>query len=134
MTEQGQAQPHNFCLKTGSVTEMSLSVWITRHHGGKAHCSRVRNTVFHGLRLKPQHDAEALVVAHEPGQGKYQGMLGAIVVMTPEGRRFRHGTGFSDAQRQHPPAIGSTVTYRYRDFTSTGLPRFASFLRVRERE
>jgi DNA ligase-1 len=86
------------------------------------------------LKLKPQQDAEALVVAHEAGQGKYQGMLGAIVVMTPEGQRFRLGTGFTDAQRRNPPAIGSTVTYRYRDLTSTGLPKFASFLRMRESE
>ena len=86
------------------------------------------------LKLKPQPDAEAIVVGHTPGQGKYQGMLGALIVMTPEGRRFRLGTGFTDAQRRDPPAVGSTVTYRYRDFTSTGLPKFASFLRVRESE
>lgn len=86
------------------------------------------------LKLKPQQDAEAVIIAHEPGKGKYQGMLGAVVVMTPDGRRFRLGSGFSDALRRTPPAIGSTVTYRYRDLTSTGLPRFASFLRVRECE
>jgi DNA ligase 1 len=86
------------------------------------------------LKLKPQQDAEAQVVGHEAGQGKYQGMLGALVVLTPEGQRFRLGTGFSDAQRRDPPAIGSTVTYRYRDRTSTGLPRFASFLRIRDSE
>jgi DNA ligase-1 len=86
------------------------------------------------LKLKPQLDAEAVVVAHEPGHGKYQGMLGALVVMTPDGRRFRLGTGFSDEARRHPPPVGSTVTYRYRDLTSTGLPKFASFWRVREIE
>jgi DNA ligase-1 len=86
------------------------------------------------LKLKPQLDAEATVVAHEAGQGKYRGVLGALVVMTPEGRQFRLGTGFTDAMRRHPPAIGSTVTYRYRDLTSTGLPKFASFWRVRESE
>lgn len=86
------------------------------------------------LKLKPQQDAEAVVVAHEAGQGKYEGMLGALVVMTPDGRRFRLGTGFSDAARRAPPAIGRTITYRYRDLTATGLPKFASFLRVRESE
>ncbi|MET3136097.1 DNA ligase-1 [Undibacterium sp. GrIS 1.2] len=86
------------------------------------------------LKLKPQLDAEAIVVSHEPGKGKYQGMLGALVVQTPEGVRFWLGTGFSDEQRRNPPAVGSTVTYRYRDITSTGLPKFASFLRVRESE
>jgi DNA ligase 1 len=86
------------------------------------------------LKLKPQLDTEAIVVAHEAGQGKCEGMLGALIVMTPEGRRFRLGTGFSDEQRRHPPAIGTTVTYRYRDITSTGLPKFASFLRIRDSE
>jgi DNA ligase 1 len=86
------------------------------------------------LKLKPQHDAEAVVVAHEPGQGKYRGMLGAIIVAAPEGRRFRLGTGFSDAQRRDPPPVGSTVTYRYRDLTPAGMPRFASFMRIRQSE
>ena len=82
------------------------------------------------LKLKPQHDAEARVVGHIAGKGKYAGMLGALRVETPEGKRFKLGTGFSDVQRQQPPAIGSVVTYTYRDRTPKGLPRFASFLRV----
>lgn len=86
------------------------------------------------LKLKQQQDAEAIVVAHESGQGKYQGLLGALMVVTPDGQRFRLGTGLSDSQRRNPPVIGSTVTYRYRDLTSTGLPKFASFLRVRDSE
>ncbi|RZI96564.1 MAG: DNA ligase, partial [Rubrivivax sp.] len=51
-------------------------------------------------------------------------------LQTPEGLRFKLGTGFSDAQRRDPPPVGATVTYRYRDLTSSGKPRFASFLRV----
>lgn len=82
------------------------------------------------MKLKPQLDAEASVVAHRPGQGRYEGMLGALEVRTPEGRRFLLGSGLSDAQRRAPPAVGSEVTYRYRDLTISGLPRFATFLRV----
>jgi DNA ligase-1 len=58
-------------------------------------------------------------------------MLGALRVRTADGREFSLGTGFTDAQRRDPPALGTTVTYRYRDVTRNGLPRFASFLRVR---
>lgn len=83
------------------------------------------------LKLKPALDTEAIVVAHHAGRGKYEGLLGALEVRTPEGRRFLIGSGLSDARRRDPPPIGSVVTYRYRDLTSTGLPRFASFLRVR---
>ncbi|MFT3736784.1 MAG: DNA ligase [Rhodocyclaceae bacterium] len=84
------------------------------------------------LKLKPMLDTEAIVVGHLPGKGRFAGKLGALLVETPEGRRFRLGTGFSDAQRDSPPPLGSTVTYRYRDLTASGLPRFASFLRMRE--
>ena len=86
------------------------------------------------LKLKPLHDAEARVVGHVAGKGKNVGMLGALRVETAEGKRFKLGTGFSDAQRQQPPAIGSVVTYTYRDRTPKGLPRFASFLRVSAEE
>lgn len=84
------------------------------------------------LKLKPQLDAEAAVVGHVPGNGKFEGMLGALDVKTPEGVRFRIGTGLSDEQRRNPPPVGSTITYTYRDKTPQGVPRFASFQRVFE--
>lgn len=86
------------------------------------------------LKLKLAPDDDARVVAHLPGKGRNAGKLGALLLETPNGQRFALGTGFTDAQRADPPAIGSVVTYRYRDRTPKGLPRFASFLRVREAE
>jgi len=84
------------------------------------------------LKVKPYEDAEARVIGHLPGQGKYAGMLGALLLEDADGRRFRIGTGFSDAQRRAPPPLGSLVTYQFHGRTELGLPRFASFLRVRE--
>jgi DNA ligase-1 len=84
------------------------------------------------LKLKPWNDAEAVVVGHLPGKGKYAGQLGALLVALPDGRKLRIGSGLSDAQRADPPAVGSTITFRYRGQTRLGQPRFASFLRVRE--
>lgn len=84
------------------------------------------------LKLTPWLDAEARVVAHLPGKGKYVGMTGALRVETPDGRRFALGSGLTDQQRQDPPAIGALVTYRYRELGRNGIPRFARFLRVRE--
>lgn len=86
------------------------------------------------LKLKPVQDDEAVVVAHIAGKGKYRGVLGALEVQAANGQRFKLGTGLSDAQRQQPPALGSTVTYRYRSVTPAGKPRFASFLRVHDGE
>ncbi|WP_310492771.1 DNA ligase [Dechloromonas sp.] len=84
------------------------------------------------LKVKPWQDAEAVVIGHQPGKGRFAGMLGALKVRTPEGKEFLLGTGFSAAQRREPPALGAMVTYRYRDLTGGGLPRFASFLRIRD--
>nr|WP_252732011.1 DNA ligase [Paraglaciecola arctica] len=81
------------------------------------------------LKLKKHQDAEATVIAHLPGQGKYQGMLGSMLVELDSGIQFKIGSGFSDVQRQNPPPIGSVVTFKYYGLTAKGIPRFASFLR-----
>lgn len=91
-----------------------------------------RSDAVHKLKLQP--DEEARVVAHLPGKGKFAGQLGALQLEMPSGQQFALGTGFTANDRAHPPAIGSQVTYRYRDRTPQGLPKFASFLRVREAE
>ncbi|HEX3139387.1 MAG TPA: DNA ligase [Rhizobacter sp.] len=83
------------------------------------------------LKLKEQLDAEATVIGHIAGKGKYQGLLGALLVQTPEGTTFRLGSGLRDADRLAAPPVGSQVTYRYLGLHPNGAPRFASFVRVR---
>lgn len=84
------------------------------------------------LKYKLHDDAEARVVGYTEGTGKYSGLVGALVVERKDGRRFRLGSGLSDEERASPPPIGSWVTYRYNGYTSTGLPRFARFVRIRK--
>ncbi len=91
------------------------------------HNGRTKNV----LKLKKYQDAEAIVIAHTPGKGKFQRLLGAIKVRTPEGIEFKIGSGFSNQERQHPPKIGSIITYKYIGKTRRGVPRFASFLRIK---
>ncbi len=83
------------------------------------------------LKVKTFHDAEGRVIEHLPGKGRHAGRLGAVVVELPSGLTFAVGTGFSDAQRQNPPPVGSTITYRYQEMTDRGVPRFPSFVRLR---
>jgi DNA ligase-1 len=98
------------------------------HRGGSLYRAE-RNTDL--LKVKTHDDAEARVVGHMPGKGRHSGRLGALLVETPEGRRFKLGSGLTDAERENPPAIGSWVTYRYNGTNPSGLPRFARFMRVR---
>jgi DNA ligase-1 len=86
------------------------------------------------LKVKTFHDAEAVVVSHLPGTGRHRGRLGAVLVALPNGIQFAVGSGFTDAQRTHPPAIGSTITFRYQELTNGGVPRFPTFVRVRQEE
>jgi DNA ligase 1 len=82
------------------------------------------------LKVKPHQDTEATVIGHRAGQGKYAGQVGALQMQTPQGQRFYLGSGLSDDDRRNPPALGTVVTYRYRELTPQGVPRFATFLRV----
>lgn len=83
------------------------------------------------MKLKKFEDAEATVIAHLSGKGKYVGLLGSLLVETPDGIRFKIGSGFSDEERNNPPQIGSLITYRFTGKTKNNIPRFASFVRIR---
>ena len=84
------------------------------------------------LKVKLWRDAEAAVIGHQPGRGKYVGMLGALRVRNADGVEFVLGTGLTEADRRDPPPLGTVITFRYRELNSRGIPRFASFYRVRE--
>ena len=80
------------------------------------------------LKVKTFHDAEASVIGHAPGTGKHKGRLGALIVELADGTRFNVGTGFSDAEREDPPRVGSVITFRYQELSNDGVPRFPSYV------
>lgn len=83
------------------------------------------------VKLKKYQDAEALVVGYKGGKGKYIGQMGALLVQLESGLQFYIGSGFTDLQRQKPPKLGSTITFRYNGYTQNGTPKFARFIRER---
>lgn len=84
------------------------------------------------LKVKSFRDAEAIVTGHQAGAGRHKGRLGALLVRLPDGTDFAIGTGFSDRERANPPPIGATVTFRYQELSEAGVPRFPSWVGVRE--
>ncbi|MDD4862735.1 MAG: DNA ligase [Alishewanella agri] len=116
-------------LATLTQLEQAGAEGLMLHHQD-AHYKTGRSADL--LKLKTYQDAEATVIGYRPGRGKYQGMVGALIVRTPEGLEFAIGSGLTDALRQTPPPIGSEITYRYNGYTSNGIPRFARFLRERQ--
>lgn len=98
-------------------------------HYKNAHYQNGRNPGL--LKAKRYQDDEAKVLAHLPGKGRFKGLMGSLLVESREGHRFKIGTGFSYAQRQSPPPVGSWITYKFFGLTKRGIPRFASFLHRR---
>lgn len=84
------------------------------------------------LKVKNYSDAEATVLAHLPGKGRNEGRLGSLLVENKDGTQFRIGSGFNDTERETPPAIGTVITYKHYGTYQSGIPKFPSFLRVRQ--
>jgi DNA ligase-1 len=101
------------------------------HRGSSSYAADRNNDL---LKLKSYEDAEAQVIGYLPGKGKYVGLVGALRVQGRDGLQFSIGSGLTDSLRQHPPAIGSWVTYGFHGRTATGKPRFARYVRNRESE
>lgn len=126
--QQSQVSSHAALKTMLNKTVQAGGEGLVLHRGSSLYQS-VRNSDV--LKVKPHEDAEAKVIGHDPGQGKHAQRLGALTLETPQGLRFKLGTGFTDAQRENPPAVGQWVTYSYRGLTDKGVPRFASFVRIR---
>ncbi|CAE7299237.1 ligA [Symbiodinium natans] len=80
------------------------------------------------LKVKTFYDEEAIVVGHAGGSGRVAGMCGALLCETPDKRRFKVGSGLSDAQRQDPPQLNAVITYRYQELTQDNIPRFPTLV------
>lgn len=105
------------------------------------------------LKVKTTQTAEGVVVGHEPGKGKHQGRMGALIVslrpisascqgiklvngplmklMQAKDDTVNVGTGFTDHERENPPKIGSVITYRFQELTDGGVPRFPAYVGIR---
>ena len=81
-------------------------------------------------KLKSFHDAEARVVVTKRVRAA-QGRL-ALLVELEDGTKFAVGTGFSNAERENAPPVGSVITFRYQELSEGGVPRFPSYVGVRE--
>lgn len=83
------------------------------------------------LKVKSFQDAEATVIGYQPGAGKHKGRLGALLVALADGTQFAVGTGFTDAEREDPPPLGSLITFRYQELSDAGVPRFPTYVGIR---
>ena len=84
------------------------------------------------LKVKNFRDAEAVVIGYEAGKGKHKGRTGSLLCELPGGVKFNVGTGLTDAERTTPPPVGTTITFRYQELSTDGVPRFPTYVGVRD--
>ena len=89
------------------------------------------------LKIKKWETEDTKLVGFEEGKGKYEGLLGAIVVQLDDGTKVNVGTGFTDGQREaiwdnRQKLLGKTAEIQYQNKTSKGSLRFPVFVRFRD--
>ncbi|KAF9138380.1 hypothetical protein BG015_002398 [Linnemannia schmuckeri] len=80
------------------------------------------------LKVKTFFDEEAIVVGVVKGSGKNSHRMGHLDVKAPDGRLFSVGSGFTDAQRDKPPKVGTIITYKFQELSNKLNPRFPTFI------
>ena len=89
------------------------------------------------------YDAEARVIGYTKLASDGKAMkVGTLECEMANGTKFNVGSGYmsqivhkphlrrlSDADRLHPPPIGSIITYRFQELSTGGVPRFPTFWR-----
>ncbi len=105
--------------------------------GGEGVVVRNPNTAYQtgrlssALKVKQYLDTECVIEEILPGKGKYTGKMGALLCKTKKGVLVKIGSGFKDIQRENPPPIGTTITFKYFGLTKKGKPKYPVFLRIR---
>ncbi len=101
------------------------------------------------LKVKRYFDAEGVVKGYTAGIGKYEGLMGAVILEISGGKRL-YLSGFTDAERvMNKPVcvkggeelgldyfnplfpIGSTINFKFRELSDNEIPKEASYLRKR---
>lgn len=75
------------------------------------------------IKLKPWQYGTGIVIDTTAGEGKYKGMIGALVVRAGN-VQFKVSGGLSDRQRSQDPRMlkGIVVKYKYRELSNSGKP------------
>lgn len=92
------------------------------------------------LKVKTFRDCEATVTHVREGKGKHAGRMGYLTCRLDDGTEVDVGTGFTDVERAEWWARArerverTRITIRYQELTPAGVPRFPSFVAVRDYE
>lgn len=94
------------------------------------------------LKVKKWFDAEAIVIGHV--KGTRPGLCGSLKVISvsdnsgacevKKGTIFKVASGMTEQMGHNPPPIGTEIIYKYELLSNDGIPRPATFVRIKEKE
>lgn len=97
----------------------------------RQHSPYERGRSSHSQKVKVWYDAEAQVVGHRRGEGRYKGQMGSLALLMQCGTVFTCGSGLTDAMRRDwQPPKGTIVRYRFHEMTQDGCPRFPIYVGI----
>lgn len=94
-------------------------------YGLETACGNQENRWAVLLKRKDWLDEDCLIVDVELGEGKYSNAVGSLVLVFPNGRTFRAGSGLSDMERleyMDSPPIGRMAKIKYEMLSEDGVP------------
>ena len=84
-------------------------------------------------KIKEEKTIDLPVMNVIEGKGKYQGTLGALVCLLPNGKEIKIGSGFTDLERiKFWNQVPKIIEVKYQGWTKGGSLRFPVFKRIRE--
>jgi ATP-dependent DNA ligase len=85
------------------------------------------------MKIKAEETLDLLVTGWEPGTGKYEGMIGALIV-DHKGVPVNVGSGLSDEFRQNDPdeIVGRLIEVEFHEITPDGSLRHPRYKRFRD--
>jgi len=115
-------------------TRKDVEIWLNRFcEAGfeglmlrQYHCPYRSGRTEMLIKVKPWKYGKGVVAGFTPGEGKYKGMLGAIIVKA-ENIEFRVSGGLTDEDRinvwrDNKLYLGKPISYRYRDLSAGRKP------------
>lgn len=77
--------------------------------------------VNHAIKLKHRKTVDLKCIGTQPGEGKYEGMIGALVLQDAKGRKVSVGSGLDDTQRSLPDSYytGKIIEIEYEQILDT---------------
>jgi DNA ligase-1 len=80
------------------------------------------------LTVRPTLIGEAVLVNYEPGKGRLEGLVSALMVRSDTGLEFRVVAGLAEEMRRSPPPLGTKIRFQYQEKSPSGAPKCPVYL------